>query len=208
MTSCVTSCVTARVRAGRVLLVVCIAAAVSCGHAGATKSTPTLSNTATALRALDAAQFLWVSTECVDGGASLAQAGFERRLSTELHGTSLRFTYDTELPVAGCASPEVWALDAAPGGQWTFSPEAVVTQPAAVACGAPIKSERGVVRMTGDTLQELRFASPWCRGYDVLFTYRRVSRRLPDSAEIVRRHVAHWNRRDADAVAILFAEDP
>ncbi|HEY2733953.1 MAG TPA: nuclear transport factor 2 family protein, partial [Polyangiales bacterium] len=59
----------------------------------------------------------------------------------------------------------------------------------------------------GDTLEELRFNSPWCRGFDARFVYRRVPTAPFTRDEIIRRYAAHWNRRDAHAVAGLFSEN-
>jgi ketosteroid isomerase-like protein len=61
--------------------------------------------------------------------------------------------------------------------------------------------------MTGDTLEEIHFGSEWCRGFDVRFSYRRTPPQALDAQQVVRRYLAHWNRRDPRAVASLFASE-
>jgi hypothetical protein len=161
----------------------------------------------TGLSMLDNARYVWASAQCVDGPLELAKAGFERTLRSEVYGTTLRFTYDTRVLQPNCVSTEIWTLEPEPGGQWRFSPDAQVGLPADAPCGAAADAVgHGVLRVSGDVLEELRFDSPWCRGFDVRFVYRRVPAAQLSDEEIIRRYVAHWNRRDAHAVAALFAE--
>lgn len=162
---------------------------------------------AASLSVLDGARFMWVSAQCVDGVLELAKTGFERSLRTEVHGSSLRFSYDTRVVQPDCVSTEVWTLDPEAAGQWQFSPGAQVSLPAGAPCGAAADAVgHGVIQLSGDTLEELRFGSAWCRGFDVRFVYRRVPNVELTNDQLIRRYVAHWNRRDASAVAALFAE--
>jgi ketosteroid isomerase-like protein len=159
------------------------------------------------LAVLDGARFMWVSAQCVDGVLELAKTGFERSLRSEVHGTSLRFSYDTRVAQPDCVSTEVWTLQPEAAGQWQFTPDAQVSLPAGAPCGAAADTVgHGVIRLTGDTLEELRFGSAWCRGFDVRFLYRRVPNTELTDDQLLRRYFAHWNRRDAPAVAALFAE--
>jgi hypothetical protein len=165
---------------------------------------------AQALSVLDHAHYRWVSAQCVDGELDLARQGFDRTLTTEVFGQSLRFTYETRLAQPECVSTEVWSLQPAAAGQWHFIADADVHLPADAPCGAANVSARpdveGMVQVNGETLEELRFGSPWCRGFDVRFVYRRTPAQGLDRDQIIRRYVAHWNRRDAHAVASLFAD--
>ena len=152
--------------------------------------------------------YRWVSAQCVDGALDLARQGFERTLLLESVGSGLRFTYETRLAQPTCESTEVWSIrpDKA-SGLWLFSPDADVHLPPDAACGAPVpvESGRGLVVVYGDTLEELRFNSPWCRGFDVRFIYHRAPPPAPSPRELVRRYMASWNRRDARALSELFA---
>jgi hypothetical protein len=168
----------------------------------------TASSHASALSAFDRARFIWVSAQCVDGVLELAKTGFERTLTSEVQGSGLRFTYDTRVVQPDCVSTEIWALSPEPGDQWQFTPEAQVSLPPDVACGAAADSiGHGVIQLTGDTLEELRFNSGWCRGFDARFVYRRVTAASLSQDELIRRYAAHWNRRDAHATAGLFAQN-
>jgi hypothetical protein len=153
----------------------------------------------------------------------LARQGFERTLFAERAGErpgvalpALRFTYETQLAQPQCVSTEVWSLSkdatAASGpanaNQWNFVLDAAVPLPAGAPCGPalPQGDERGTLNLTGDMLEEVRFGSAFCRGFDARFVYRRIPERPPTQAELIRLYVAHWNRRDAAAVAALFAQ--
>ena len=158
--------------------------------------------------AFDRAHFRWISAQCVDGVLELARQGFERTLTTEVDGHVLRLTYESRLAQPQCVSTEVWSARPEAAGQWQFEPGADVHLPADAACGAPSSQStgHGMLQLDGDTLEELRFNSPWCRGFDVRFVYRRIPAPPVAQAEIVRRYVAHWNRRDPKALAALFAQ--
>lgn len=180
---------------------------------GATAPAPTTANTANTpqslpLSTLADARWIWLSAQCVDGGLALDPLGFERTLTSELRGDRIVLTYDTELAEPFCTSTEIWTLTPLAGGQFWFKPEARVTLPAGVQCGAREDAPRqGVLRMTGEMLEEIHFGSAWCRGFDARFLYRRAASVQLGAEQLVRRYVAHWNRRDPRAVASLFAED-
>ena len=165
---------------------------------------------AQALSVLDHAHYRWVSAQCVDGELDLARQGFDRTLTSEVFGQSLRFTYETRLAQPECVSTEVWSLQPAAAGQWRFIADADVHLPADLPCGAANTSAQpdvlGMVQVNGETLEEMRFGSPWCRGFDARFVYRRIPAQGLDRDQIIRRYVAHWNRRDPRAVAALFAD--
>jgi hypothetical protein len=154
---------------------------------------------------LAGARWTWLGAACADGAVDLNQVGFERTLVSELNGDAALFTYDTALAEPSCTSTEVWGATPGPGGQWRFTPEARVVLPVGTSCGAMDREPRhGLLRLSGETLEQIVFGSAWCRGFDVRFTYRRVPARPAGMDELVRRYVAHWNRRDAAAVASLF----
>jgi uncharacterized protein (TIGR02246 family) len=140
----------------------------------------------------------------------LARQGFERTLLLEQAGNGLRFTYETRLAQPQCESTEVWSIKPEKAsGLWLFVSDSDVRLPPDAACGAavPVESGRGLVVVYGDTLEELRFGSPWCRGFDVRFIYQRIPAPAVNQHELVRRYVASWNRRDARAVSELFASN-
>jgi len=179
---------------------------------------------------LEGAHFRWVSAQCVDGPLDLARQGFERTLLAERDSErpgvalpALSFTYETQLAQPQCVSTEVWSIskdaDGADGAdgiggadatqwQWNFVLDTAVALPPGAPCGPglPQGNERGTLNLNGDTLEEVRFGSAFCRGFDVRFVYRRIPARPPTQAELIRLYVAHWNRRDAAAVAALFAQ--
>ncbi len=184
--------------------------ATACQHAyfQVPPEEPPPAATSTPISALANARWTWLSAQCVDGGLTLDPLGFERTLESEVRGNRLILTYDTLFADPACVSTEVWALQPVAGGQWWFAPEARVTMPVRASCGAREEAPRqGVLRMSGDTLEEIHFGSEWCRGFDVRFSYRRTPPQALDAAQLVRRYIANWNRRDPRAVAALFAAE-
>ncbi|HET8937228.1 MAG TPA: nuclear transport factor 2 family protein [Polyangiales bacterium] len=177
----------------------------ACGASGSSGA-----NGTSPLQLPERSNYRWVSAQCVDGTLDLARQGFERTLLLEQAGSGLRFTYETRLAQPACESTEIWSIqpDKA-SGLWQFVSDADVRLPPDAPCGAPVpvESGRGLVVAYGDTLEELRFSSPWCRGFDVRFIYHRVPAPALTQHELVRRYVAHWNRRDPRGVADLFASN-
>lgn len=177
----------------------------ACGASGSSSA-----NGTSPLQLPERSNYRWVSAQCVDGTLDLARQGFERTLLLEQAGAGLRFTYETRLAQPACESTEIWSIqpDKA-SGLWQFVSDADVRLPPDAPCGAPVpvESGRGLVVAYGETLEELRFSSPWCRGFDVRFIYQRVPAPALTQRELVRRYVAHWNRRDPRGVADLFASN-
>jgi len=157
---------------------------------------------------LQPATFRWVSAQCIDGALDLAERGFERTLTTERAGDQLLFSYETELASPQCVSTEIWTVTPLQPQRFQFQVDAEVALPAGAACGAlpPRTSELGALSLHGDTLEEIRYSSAWCRGFDARFVYQRTAPRVRTDAELIRHYIAHWNRRDARALSGLFAE--
>lgn len=163
---------------------------------------------ATALAPYTTTQLAWVSAACSDGGLVLSQVGFERTLRVQTEGKALRLVYDQRFAEPMCERTEIWTATRTDGERYRFVPDAIVTNPEGESCGADVRApEQGLLRITSDGIEEVRFASPWCRGFDVRFQYVRV----PDAPlavdEVLRHYVALWNTRDAAALSELFAED-
>jgi ketosteroid isomerase-like protein len=181
-------------------------AAIGC-HDGGPKGQTALGASA-AFRALDHSHFDWMEAECNDGELDLAKLGFERELTLELRTGSLMLTFDTELATQGCFSTAVWA--AKPGNTpelWRFEPQALVTLPADAKCGAVERDARdGALVLSGDMLEVVTHGSPWCRGFDARFVYRRSEPKRLDPQRVVTRYVAAFNRADAVALAALFVD--
>jgi hypothetical protein len=199
-----TAAARARPWAAQLKLLLPVVTALACGGGAPAAVSPV----PTRWDAFDHAHFRWISAQCVDGALDLAGQGFERTLTSELDGKALRLTYESRLAQPQCVSTEVWSARPEAAGQWQFEPGADVRLPADAPCGAASSQSvgHGMIQLSGDTLEELRFNSPWCRGFDVRFVYRRIPAPPVAHAEIVRRYVAHWNRRDPKALAALFAQ--
>jgi hypothetical protein len=178
--------------------------------AAACASAPATPTGSAALPLPERSNYRWVSAQCVDGALDLALQGFERTLLLEQAGSGLRVTYETRLAKPACESTEVWSIKPEKAtGLWAFVPDAEVRLPPDAPCGAPVpvESGRGLIMVYGETLEELRFSSPWCRGFDVRFIYHRIPAPALTQHELVRRYIAHWNRRDPRAMADLFASN-
>jgi hypothetical protein len=163
---------------------------------------------APAFAGLDGSRFVWVEAECSDGPLQLGSVGLDRELRLDLVGGSLVMTLDTELAAQGCASTAVFAVKpASRGAQWHFEPQALVTLPADQKCG-PSEREAvdGSLRMFGDQLEVVMQRSPWCRGFDAHFVYRRADWKRLDERQLVMHYIAAFQRGDATAVAGLFVD--
>jgi len=153
-------------------------------------------------------RFEWVEAECNDGALDLAALGFERSLSVQAQAGSLLLTLDTRLATQGCAQTSVW--QAKPANEvelWHLDPQALVALPPGAACGA-VEREAvdGSLRIEGDELEIVTHRSPWCRGFDARFVYRRVEPRPLSPQEVVIRYFAHFDRGDAASIALLFED--
>lgn len=159
--------------------------------------------------ALDGARYVWVEAECADGPLDLARLGFERELTLDVRGVSLLMTFDSELIVEGCYQTMVWRAEPAlESDAWQVVPEAHVELPLGVECGAREREPMGAsLRFTEDLLELVTYDSPWCRGFDARFVYRRAPPRRPTERQLVARYVAHFDRRDAQELSLLFAEN-
>ncbi|MFI5306986.1 MAG: nuclear transport factor 2 family protein [Polyangiales bacterium] len=179
-----------------------VAACAAChGGTGSASSSRTLM-----LPSLDASRFVWLDAECSDGPLDLGSLGFERELRLHVEKTTLVMSFDTALAAQGCSSTSVFVVEPAPqAGLFRFDPRAFVTLPADQKCGA---SEReptlGRLRSFGDDLEITLRRSPWCRGFDARFTYRRAEWQRLDDRQLVMHYVAAWNRGDPAAMAGLF----
>jgi hypothetical protein len=172
------------------------------------------SSTQPALRSLQGARFVWVEAECSDGPLELGQLGFERELAVEVGRDTLLLTFDTAVVTAGCRSTSVVSVKAAPDADTTqggptelyrYTPESVVTLPAGTSCGAVETSPAlGTLRLAGDQLELVTQGSPWCRGFDARFVYRRSEPKPLLPEQVAARYVAHFDRGDARSVAALF----
>lgn len=158
------------------------------------------------LTGLDGSRWTWVGADCVDGPLEVAALGFERELRIDAAGSGLLFTYDDALAARGCTRTAVWRATGAAAGV-RLEPQAFVTLPVDAACGPEaVGTLRGRLRHAGDDLEVVEERSPWCRGLDARFVYHRVQSAPLQASQVVRRWVAHFNRRDAGALSRLFVD--
>jgi hypothetical protein len=187
------------------LIALSMVAGVGGCHAGKPDAA---SDSSAALARISGSRWQWLEAECNDGALDLARLGFERALTLDVAQGTLTLTFDTELATTGCTSTSVWLAKPSTDNQgWRFEPQAVVALPADADCGAVEREPAdGSVRVFGETLELVTQRSPWCRGFDARFVFRRVEPRRLSASDIVMRYAAAFNRRDADAVAALFDE--
>lgn len=190
-----------------------LALALTClGPSGCSHGRPEVADLGLELSALDDARFAWLEASCVDGALPLAQLGFERELFTRVRGQRVQMVFDTRLLRDGCDALLVW--DALPDPErssdaqahWDFVGAARVVSPSGATCGvADLGKYGGSLTLVGDELEVVSFQSPWCRGFDARFRYRRVAPRPLTERDLLRRYVAFYNRRDLDALSELFS---
>jgi hypothetical protein len=193
-------------RARAFVLLVGAPVLVAC-HSAARDARAALASSA-GLQRLDGACFMWVEAECNDGPLDLAGLGFDRELTLGVGGPDLTLTFDTDIASQACFSTAVWsAKPASEGGLWRFEPRALVTLPPEQKCGAnESEPTDGILHMSGEVLEIGLHRSPWCRGFDARFVYRRVEPKRLDARRVVTRYVAAFARADAAAMAALFVD--
>lgn len=161
------------------------------------------------ISSLHASRWLWVDAECSDGPLDLASRGFEQQLRVErVSAEQLLFLFDSALTAEGCTQTLIWSVTPPLDGQnWHFEEQARVWLPAENACqGSPEPARTGQLRQAGDLLEVTVYRSDWCRGFDARFVFRRTAPANLGDTEMIRHWAAHFNRRDAGAIAALFAE--
>jgi hypothetical protein len=149
----------------------------------------------------------WTEAECVDRPLELAGRGFRQQLRIRGVPGGLMLVRDSELRTEACASTVLQIARPGPEpGLWSFEQQASVSLPPYGSCNPSAESaRRGVIRLTGETLELLLYRSAWCGGFDARFAYRRAEPQPLSDLQVIRHYAAHFNRRDADAVASLFA---
>ena len=170
---------------------------------------PAPESPADGLAALNGSRWTWLGAECSDGKLPLAAEGYESDLAVRQTQDGLSLLFDNAVPVRGCTETAVWrASQLLDGPGWAFRPEARVWLPPEGICGAPLPDAmQGELQVSGDLLEVVVHRSPWCRGYDVRFSYLRALQ-LPaaDERRLISHYAAHFNRRDPQAIAAMFAE--
>jgi len=163
-------------------------------------------------RAVDArvagSEWTWVEASCTEGPLDLASRGFHSRLRVKADADGLLLSYDHQLADT-CAQTVMQR--ARPGqGQdaaWAMSEVARIAEPATPACMGQADEDRpGDVRMRGELLEVSVQRSRWCNGLEVKMLWAPAVPTPLTDQEVVRHYLAHFQRRDASAVAALFAE--
>jgi hypothetical protein len=154
-------------------------------------------------------QWRWVEAHCTEGPLDLGSRGFEQQLRIAADDHGLLLTYDQVFAAEQCAHTVVQRAAPLPrSNEFQITEEVRVAQPATDACAGRIEApRRGEVRMNGQFLEVLVQRSfVWCNGLEVRHVYLPGSPTALTNEQIARHYVAHFNRRDANAIAGLFAE--
>jgi hypothetical protein len=151
--------------------------------------------------------WLWTEAGCVDRPLDLASRGFGQQLRIRGVSGGLMLLSDSEFAAENCSRTVIRVARPGPDpGLWSYEEQARVSLPPAEACRGTVESShQGVIRLAGETLEMLFYRSAWCGGFDARFVYRRAEPRPLSELQVIRHWAAHFNRRDAEAVAALFA---
>jgi hypothetical protein len=154
--------------------------------------------------------WVWTEAACVDRPLDLAGRGFQQQLRIRAVPGGLMLLADSVLGTEACSRTVVRIArpDPEEPGLWRFEEQASVPLPPSGNCGTTARSaQRGVIRPCGDRLELLLYRSAWCGGFDARFAYRRAAVLPLSERQVIRHYAAHFNRRDAEALAALFAAD-
>lgn len=163
-------------------------------------------------RAVDAringSEWTWVEASCTEGPLDLASRGFRSRVRVQADDRGLLLSYDHHL---GDECGQTVMQRATPGqgrdAAWAMSEVARVAEPANPACFGRAEEDRpGDVRMRGEFLEVAVQRSQWCNGLEVKMLWAPAAPTPLADDEVVRHYLGHFQRRDAAAVASLFAD--
>ncbi|MBN1654077.1 MAG: hypothetical protein JXA30_09895, partial [Deltaproteobacteria bacterium] len=200
---------TAEVRAIRGLRLYFLLALLPCACGPASLARHESRQTARrSLESIDGTRWSWVEAECIDRPLDLFDRGFEQELRVETRNQGLLLTFDNSFMSEGCEQTIIMAATPAlEAGRWQIVEEARVALPLDEACfGRPEKVRPGIVRLSGELLELIIYASDWCRGFDVRFAYRSVPNAPLTDHQVMRHYAAHFIRRDPRSIARLFAQ--
>lgn len=159
---------------------------------------------------VDGTRWRWVEGHCTEGPlTALTARGFEQELRVAADAEGLLLTYDQKYGDEECVNTVVQrARPATESQEFTMSEEIRIAQPASRECAGEMEPERpGEVRKNGEFLEVLVQRSRiWCNGLEVRMVYAPMPGAPLTNDQIVRRYAAHFNRRDSQSVAKLFAE--
>lgn len=195
-------------RAGACALLACALIGCALGCHASSRPPAARAGRARATSPLDGTRWLWVDAECNDGPLDLGRIGFDRELAIAAAGPGvLVLTLESELATTGCFNSAQWEAAIGQGASVHFEPRDVVSLPPDTDCGAVERSPmEGSLRLSGDELELVTHGSPWCRGFDARFVYRRAEPRRLSARQVVTRYVGAFNRRDPDGLARLFVD--
>lgn len=151
----------------------------------------------------------WVEAHCTEGPLDLSSKGFAQFLRVDADRQGLVLTYDHVFATENCTQTVVQrARPSRSPRQWTMVEQARVAQPWTEECLGSMEEERpGEVRRSGEFLEVLvQRSMVWCNGLEVRMVYAPAAEEPLTSDQLVRHYVAHFNRRDPERVAALFAE--
>ena len=159
---------------------------------------------------LDGTRWQWTAAFCTEGRLDLRRRGFQQQLRIKRDATGLVLTYDQLFQAERCVQTIVQrATPPPPRGEadWRMIEEARVSLPPTPACEQRVEPPRpGAVRRHGEQLEVLVQRSVWCNGYEVRMVYVPLPAAPLADDQVIRRYVAHMNRKDAASVASLFAD--
>ena len=153
----------------------------------------------------------FAEASCTEGPLDLSRRGFEQelRIVRDARGQGPLLVFDQTFARENCTQTVM--MSASPQADHTFRivEEARVSVPATQPCESAVRSDAprpGEVRMNGSDLEILIQRSNWCNGFEVKFTYQSLPMEPLHDDQIVRRFVAHYDRRDVDGLTSLFSD--
>ncbi len=151
----------------------------------------------------------WMEAHCTEGPLDLAARGFEQQLHVSADDDGLVLVYDHIFANERCIQTVVQrARPGAVRGEWEMTEEVRVAIPPTPQCEGRREPNRpGEVRRSGEFLEVLVQRSNWCNGLEVRMVYAPAEPAPLANDQVVRHYAAHFNRRDAEAIAALFASE-
>jgi hypothetical protein len=154
----------------------------------------------------------WTESSCTEGPLDLRARGFAqelRVLALDRGRPGFLLVADQTFATEQCAQTVFLEATPTSNGEFRIEETMRVSVPSTPACENAVRPDPprpGEVRLVGGDLEVLIQRSNWCRGFEARFAYQPLPVEPLRDEQVLRRYVAYFNQRDAEAIGSLFAE--
>jgi hypothetical protein len=154
----------------------------------------------------------WTESSCTEGPLDLRARGFAQELRVlplDRGRPGFSLVVDQTFALEQCSQTVFLEATPTSNGEFRIEETVRVAVPSTPACEGAVRPDPprpGEVRLVDGDLEVLIQRSNWCRGFEVRFAYQPLPLEPLRDEQVLRRYVAYFNLRDAEAIGSLFAE--